>query len=123
MSNFSNYALAKPYYLRLKKVVDIIIAILIFVLFPLFIILKGFSILKESWNVISGKKTWIGYSLQVNNLPILPKAVYSNINHLKSNSKLFNVDALQKIDEVYASNYFWVHDVKLIFLNIFSLNK
>lgn len=120
---YSHYALAKPYYLRIKKIVDIFFSVLMLILFPVFILLNKIQFIKESWLVIMGRKTWIGYNLPENNLPNLPESIFSNINHLRTSNKLFNVDTLKKMDVVYAANYVWAQDVKLIIINLISSFK
>lgn len=118
-SPFSNYALSKSYYLRVKRVVDILLSIVVILFFPMVVFINA-KALVNAWSVLFGKKTWIGYNIKEDYLPQLPDAVYTNMQHLKKSQTLFNVDVLRKMDEVYAANYYWPHDVKQIFYNIFS---
>lgn len=118
LNKYSHFALAKPYYIREKKIVDIFFAAIVLVLFPVFVLMGKTQFIKNGWHVLLGRKTWMGYNLIETNLPYLPQCVFSNSNHLRPSKKLFTVDTLRKMDEMYAANYVWTQDVKFIFINL-----
>jgi O-antigen biosynthesis protein len=109
------YYIAKPVNRRNKRLLDILVSAFFIFSFPLHLVLQknpvGFY--KNVFNVFTGKKTWVGYSLNDNRLPeirtgvICSTALPAELNELPEES-------LQKSDEWYASEYSVLMDLQKI---------
>ncbi len=113
------YALANPYQLRMKRMVDIWIALLILVTFPLQLILinKWKDGITNAWNVLVGKRTWVGYSSFQNSLPLIAVGILLPSGYPISEVERLNKTLLKKSDTFYATEYEWMQDIKIIFEN------
>ena len=113
------YALANPYQQRMKRMVDVWLAILMIATFPLQIIfIKKFNIgLKNAWNVLLGKRTWVGYSTYQNTLPLIAVGILLPSGYPMSEAEKLNKTLLKKSDTIYAKEYDWMQDLKIIFEN------
>src|SRR5205085_1927248 len=71
VSKENGYRLANPYNRRLKRLVDVCIAVAGLVSFPiqLVAISKPISFFGNCIAVLFGRKTWIGYAVSEKNLP------------------------------------------------------
>ena len=94
--------------------VDLAVSLAILITFPIHFILNGLSIIRNALLVISGKKTWIGYSQSTNGLPRLRKGVLATNGFPVNDSSPLKKESLAKIDEWYARNYHWLQDVKMV---------
>jgi hypothetical protein len=110
-----NFSLEQPDNRRLKRLIDILAAFIMLILFPIHFILvkKPFDLLKNCFAVLIGKKTWIGYNSSTNSssLPNLRKSVIStnSIASIQSNDAAINY--------WYAKNYEPLQDIRLIVKN------
>ncbi|MCY7421642.1 MAG: glycosyltransferase family 2 protein [Chitinophagaceae bacterium] len=109
-----SFELGLPYQRRRKRMVDLAVALAILITFPVHFILNGLSIVRNALLVISGKKTWIGYSQSTNGLPRLRKGVLATNGFPVNDSSPLKKESLAKIDEWYARNYHWLQDVKMV---------
>ncbi len=118
-----HFALSNPYQQRMKRMLDMWIAILMLATFPiqfLFIDKAGVA-LKNAWLIILGKRTWIGYSSFQNTLPLIAPAILT-CNGYPNNGKFsINNTVLKKTDILYAREYDWMQDLKIIFGNYRNL--
>lgn len=109
-----------PKSIRNKRSFDVIVSTLSLILFPIIILFgtKGIKWIKESFAVIIGKKTWIGYikgySYTSIRLPKIKPSVFS----IQSNLKLENQDIADKLNIIYAKDYNLFTDLKLLLKNI-----
>lgn len=73
----THFNLAMPLYRRLKRLTDVIAAIVVLLLFPVhfFIMKKPAQLLLNAAMVLCARKTWIGYAAQTATLPALRPAV------------------------------------------------
>lgn len=113
-----NNHLGNPVYRRAKSLFDVIVA-LIFLLFSpvhLFISKKPIFILKNSLLVLTGKKTWVGYSCTINNLPGLKPGVITTTG-LPVSLNFLSPETLILSDKLYAKHYKVLLDVKLVCKN------
>ncbi len=113
------YALAKPYQKRMKRMVDVWVAILMLATFPLQIIFvnKSNGVLKNAWKVLLGKRSWVGYSTYQNTLPLIAVGVLLPSGYPMSEVEKLNKTLLRKSDTFYAKEYDWMQDLKIIFEN------
>jgi GT2 family glycosyltransferase len=99
---------------HVKRTIDVITAIILLPLMPvnIFLVKKPFSLLRNIWQVISLRKTWVGYSTKNNDLPAIPEPVLAN-NGLPANSQQ-NMQSPEKLDYWYAKDYDGYLDIKTI---------
>jgi O-antigen biosynthesis protein len=106
------YQLAHPYQKRMKRIVDITVALFILLTFPVHVFVTGINSIVNAFVVLIGKKTWIGYNRPVASLPKIPAGVLSSTGDLPSSNNAD--DKGQQVDDWYARYYHWPHDVKTI---------
>lgn len=119
------YLLHQPYQKRMKRLTDMAIATLFIISFPLHILLskKCFILLKNSFLVVSGKKTWVGYIIPEKKLPLLPTCVITHFGLPFNALHPLNNESLHQLDAVYAKNFDWMQDIKIIFKNYRRLSS
>jgi GT2 family glycosyltransferase len=110
-----NYKLAQAEWKRRKRTLDVLFSSLILLFLPLIIWFyhsKG-KFLNNLWEVLSGKKTWVGYAKAgVNSeLPLLPEGVLTI-----SNTRVEEAAVNRNIE--YARYYSLSEDINLIFRQI-----
>jgi GT2 family glycosyltransferase len=101
---------------RMKKVNDIIWCVGLLLLLPvhLLFIKNKLGLISNIFNVLIGKKTWVGYCAATPQLPkILPAVIGSNGQPL-SMGKTLIPNSLQVIDYWYAKDYEWGDDTKIL---------
>ncbi len=104
---------------RNKRLLDIGISLVFLTLFPMIIWLfkDKLSFLKNSFQVLSGRKTWIGYALFPNQLPKLKKGIFTPSDGLAAANPL-NQPTIQRIDFLYAKDYDVWRDVDILIRNL-----
>ncbi len=114
----SVYRLALPGNKRIKRFLDVLVSLLFLVLFPLhFILVKNTPMFFQNiFDVLAGRKTWIGYASSSILLPKLRKGVLGP-NGLLPDKKELPEESLQKIDRWYAMDYEPLNDLALIIKN------
>ena len=97
---------------------DVLVSLLFLVLFPLhFILVKNTPMFFQNiFDVLAGRKTWIGYASSSILLPKLRKGVLGP-NGLLPDEKELPEESLQKIDRWYAMDYEPLNDLALIIKN------
>jgi len=117
------FQLAQAYQKRMKRILDVIVAILLLLSFPYQLVrLKtGLSILQNAVTVLLGKKTWVGYIVPEKKLPFIQTPIITHFGLPYQQQHPLNNDSLSKLDDVYAKNYEWHLDVKIIIQNYKSL--
>ncbi|MFP5471682.1 MAG: glycosyltransferase [Bacteroidia bacterium] len=106
-----------PKNIRNKRSVDVVIAFLFLLISPIWILFgaKGIMLIKESFNVLIAKKTWIGY---------IKGYSYTSIRLPKIKPPVFAIDSTQnqeisdKLNIIYAKDYSIFTDFKLLIKNI-----
>ena len=73
--------------------------------------------------MLTGKKTWVGYSVVDPKLPHVPAAVVSTSGKPFNSNTAHDLEGLRKIDYWYAKNYDWKRDIKIIIKNYKYLGK
>ena len=116
LSKENGYRLANPYNRRLKRLVDVCIALAGLISFPiqLFVVRKPVSFLGNCIAVLFGRKTWIGYSVPEKNLPPLRKAVIASNGIPVSIKQELPKESLQMVDYWYARDYEPATDLKFV---------
>ena len=115
ISNSIQYSIEIPLQRRNKRLLDIVVSILFLLAVPVIIFIKKRVAVfyKNVFLVLIGKKTWIGYAAQTNDLPKLKPAVITSTT-LPAALNDLPVESLQKSDAWYASGYTLMTDLKKI---------
>ena len=117
LSKENGYKLADPYNRRIKRLIDFSTAFLFLLSFPIhFIFVKRpLAFIRNCFNVLFARSTWIGYTVNKKPLPPLRKAVIG-ANGLPVHSKQeLPEESLQMVDRWYARDYEPLQDIKLVF--------
>lgn len=115
-----NYNLADFAQLRNKRVIDILSSLLFIMLFPItfFLVRRPGGFFGNCLKVLTGKKTWVGYSGNKNNnrhLPRIKTGILPPYNVLAGYVPA--VEVREQLDIVYAQHYTPGTDVALILKN------
>jgi len=110
----SNFNISDPYERRMKRVTDVACSLLIWLTFPVFLLLAGYKSLVNAFYVLLGKKTWVGYSKYRNGLPSIPKGVIPIGRSAEKDSGQLTEQTVLKVDFWYAKNYHWTEDLRII---------
>ncbi len=120
-----NLALNTPAHLLKKRVLDILVSILLFVLMPILLLVskRPSNFLLNIFKVLLGEKTWVGYAPSANQsmLPKLKPAVLTTIHPLQEEQ--LNAAAIQKVNFLYAKEYAPEKDLKIIFSSLRQLGE
>ena len=107
----------KPYNIRVKRFSDIMFSVLFFLLYPILFLLVGNKInfLKNIYNVLIGKYSWVGYlqqddNLILNKLPEIKKGILSPVNF-----SVFDDKEIYRINALYAKEYNLTDDIYILF--------
>lgn len=112
---FIGYRISQPHHKRMKRGLDLILSFLFLLSAPVHLLVhrRGFGLVCNAANVMAGTKTWVGYALGEDRLPVIRAAV---ISHLAGSA--IPAEALAaKADKLYAKNYDWWQDLLTVFRN------
>jgi GT2 family glycosyltransferase len=111
VTGYVDYRISSSYQQRMKRLVDIVLSLFLFVAIPLHSNPASFA--KNIYRVLTGSKTWVGYATVATGLPVIKTGVISTVGNLQSaNKSLF-----EKADGLYAKNYDWWQDIVIVFQN------
>jgi GT2 family glycosyltransferase len=112
----NGYKLSDPYNLRLKRLADFFISLLLILTYPvhLFMIRKPVSFLKNCFLVLFGRRTWIGYAVNEKYLPVIRKGIIACNGAPSSYPQQFPEESLKMVDQWYARDYELVNDLRLL---------
>lgn len=118
LSSDEDFALARSANKRMKRLIDVTTSLLFLLTFPLhfFFVEKPLPFFGNCFSVLSGKKTWIGYTNHQPALPHLRKPVLAP-NGKRAVSSSFTDENLYLLNYWYARNYEPFQDVKTIFIH------
>lgn len=118
LSGSSQYLLSNPVNRRSKTLIDFFIAFFFLLTFPVHLIVKKkpFIFFKNVFDVLFINKTWIGYALHEKHLPVLKEGILTSTG-LPSYLNTSSQKSLRTTDELYARNYRYINDMKLIWAN------
>ncbi len=116
VSKENGFKLSYPYPRRLKRLMDVSIALAGLVTFPLqlFIIKKPLSFFANCFSVLAARKTWIGYAVPEKNLPALPPPVIACNGTIASSASKLPKESLEMLDYWYARDYEPITDLRLL---------
>lgn len=107
-----SYAIAQSYQQRMKRVVDLAIAVLFLITLPVHFFLQPRfgTFLQNIFLVLLGKRTWVGYASSLNRLPAIKAGIVTFIgNHTE-----LSPDAQEQADRRYAKQYDWWEDARTV---------
>jgi GT2 family glycosyltransferase len=116
LSKENGFLLSDPHNRRLKRLLDICLSIFGIILFPLhsFFIKNPGTFLLNCFNVLIGRRTWIGYALEEQGLPQLRKGIVGSNGQPVSDVQQLPAESLHMLDYRYARDYRPGHDLKII---------
>lgn len=120
-------SIAKQSNRRNKRIIDIFLAILFFILFPLIIWFqkKPLNYFKNIFNVLFGLKSWVGYyiyeNFNQNLLPKIKKGVLSPVDIIKN--KEMTPEIIDRLNMAYAKDYNVLNDFVIIVKGFRLLSK
>ncbi len=119
------YALSNPYQQRMKRMLDVWVSLIILITFPLqfLFINNAGNAIRNAWLNILGKRTWVGYSSFQNTLPLIPSGVLTPSGYPNNGKFDVSIAVLKKTDVLYAREYDWMQDLKIIFSNYKELGS
>ena len=103
----------------MKRVFDVLAALLIILLFPLVLLFhkNGIRAISNSFSVLIGAKSWIGYTSKGKNLYDLP-AIKKGVLELDAGHAQLNESELARLNIMYAKDYQVWNDVQLFWRNL-----
>lgn len=116
VTNEQAFNLNDPHTRRLKRLTDVCVALLLLLSFPIhvFLVKKPLGLLYNSFAVLLGNKTWIGYAATGSGLPVLrPGVVASNGVPVKK-QKIISFDSLYLLDFWYARDFVALNDIQIL---------
>lgn len=116
LSGENGLRLADPYYRRIKRLIDVVFSVFVLLTFPvqLLLVKKPFQFAGNALRVLTGTRTWIGYSVNEKQLPPLRKAILGNNGLPVATSQAFSAESLGMMDHWYARDYLPATDLKLL---------
>jgi GT2 family glycosyltransferase len=122
-----NLNLAKPIARRQKRLLDVLLCLIMTPLLPvLLFVVRGFGSFIANWmQVLTGRKTWIGYweksPESIRGLPSLRPAVIHQAAQYDATQ--INAVDVRKLNYLYAKHYSISDDLSVMVRNIRSLGK
>ncbi len=118
ISGEERYQLNSPVSRRNKNLIDIGLAIFFLMTFPFHLLFKKHSFLffQNIFDVLSGRKTWIGYALDEKDLPLLKKGVLTSTG-LPADLNTLSQKNLRSADVLYAKSFHYLKDLKIVWYN------
>lgn len=119
-----HYQISQSVNLRLKRLIDFSSSLFFLLSFPFHLIFhkKPVGLLQHSVQVLFKRKTWIGYSSNRPQLPVLPVSILGPAG-LPHSSSTLKEEGLLLADEWYAREYEPLYDLKIIFANYQKLGS
>ncbi|MEE4285443.1 MAG: hypothetical protein V2I31_04820, partial [Mariniphaga sp.] len=110
-------AISSPANRRKKRIFDLFAALSVFVLSPFFIwfFRKKGLFLKNTWQVLLGKKSWVGYAVPTENqseLPAIKSGILSPADMLDNTSA--DPTRNHRLNVLYARNYSVFTDAEIL---------
>ncbi|HVT84847.1 MAG TPA: glycosyltransferase [Chitinophagaceae bacterium] len=112
----NGFVLSDPYHRRMKRLTDVVVALIALITFPihLFLIKKPFHFFTNCFAVLFGKKTWVGYAQGEKPFPPLrPGVLACNGAPLSEHNELPE-ESLKKMNYWYAHDYEAINDLRLL---------
>lgn len=125
---FGINAITKPTNQRVKRLLDIVLAILFLALSPIIIwaMKNPFGLLKNLLFVLIGKRTWVGYIKDLNadqnfQLPKIADSVLNPLDGLEAGEP--DQEGLSRLNMLYAKDYRVANDLNIVFKGFRNLGR
>ncbi len=117
-----NLALSEPLHLRKKRLLDVLVAFALLPMLPLamLVVRQRLNFIRNLLEVLSGKKTWVGYAHSYHNSNDLPKIKQGVLTPVSRSIDGIEEATVNKLNFLYAKNYSVEKDLSII---LFSLSK
>jgi GT2 family glycosyltransferase len=111
------YNLSKTGNRRTKRLIDVVAACIFLLTFPVhfFTTKKPLLFFRNCFDVLIGKKTWVGYIISSPTLPNLRKGILGSNGMINDGQQTLPKESLKIVDHWYAQEYEPLQDVKTIF--------
>jgi GT2 family glycosyltransferase len=113
---------------RLKRLIDVWVSVVFFILYPIliFIVQNKIGLVRNIFLVLTGKKSWVGYfnplsSSKDNYLPAIKPGVLSP--YLVLNQTQFDVELNNRLNLLYAKDYKPQNDINIILKGLKYLGR
>ncbi len=118
-SEQSRLALSMPVHRRLKRLADLLISIFILISFPIgiFLLPNPLNVFRNAFEVLTGKKTWVGYFTKATNLPPIRSGIIGSNGSPIHHQQKFGEVGFEQMDRVYARDYSAYNDIALVIRN------
>jgi GT2 family glycosyltransferase len=112
---------------RNKRMLDFIISFMLLVFLPMFLLFqkKPIGFIRNIFNVLIARKTWVGYYQRSDNkrdkLPVIKKGILNTCDLLKN--KIITTETVEKINLLYSRDYKLQNDLMIILNNLRELGR
>jgi O-antigen biosynthesis protein len=116
LSRENGYAIATPYNMRIKRLIDFTVSFLFLISFPIHFVFvkKPLDFFGNCFKVVFARRTWVGYTINGKPLPPLRKGIIGcNGTPIRAMQSL-PAESLRMIDDWYAREYEPAQDLKLL---------
>ena len=114
----NNLNLSKKITRRGKRILDVLVSMVFLITFPIHLAVKKRFVhfLKNTWQVLLGKKSWVSYSGNEHTLPSLKPGIITTTG-LPEKLNRISLPSLKETDLLYARHYEVMNDIELIWKN------
>lgn len=118
------YNIGLPYQQRMKKLIDVWVAIFVIIVSPVMLLFKKniVQLYKNAFDVLWGNKTWVGYTTTSSKLPKISEGIISPQGFSIKQPYPVVQTVLQKTDKLYAKEYDWLIDLRIIYQHFGNLD-
>lgn len=115
-----HFNLSHPSSRRAKRIFDIFSSLMLLAAFPVLAIIipHPFTLLKNTWNVFSGKMTWVSYHPLDPFIGSLPPQAPGVLHPAYPRDETDLSRRLQHIHYVYARDYHWTTDLSVLLMQL-----
>ncbi len=121
-----SYRLNQPAFLRYKRLLDIILAIICIPVFPVLWVLNAmnFRLIGNIFKVLKGTRTWVGYGGDADDYGFLPELRQGIIKYPVSTKViLYSQDHFKIMNMTYAKDYNLLTDLNVFWKNVYKLSN
>jgi hypothetical protein len=125
LSADTDFRLMHPALRRTKRLLDVLVSVAFILTFPIHLVLvkNPLRFFENCFEVIAGKKTWVGYMGFHGNLPAIRTGVIGSSGSIKKLQAALPRESLKLMDFWYAHDYEPWQDMRIIFKNYRSLGS
>jgi hypothetical protein len=115
ISAHPGFSITDGYQKRMKRMIDVFVAGLLLITFPVQMIVSRINWVRRAIDVLLLRRTWVSYVHHNDHtLPALLPGVLSVTGNPTSVALPLTEEAISKLDYLYAKNYDWKQDLRII---------